>query len=65
MTYKIYFQICGKKLQIEVFAESASEAIDKVRSELKIDKIVPEIDNTFKTNEIPYILKDIFGGFKL
>ena len=65
MTYKIYFQIYGKKMQSEVFAESASEAIDKVRSELKIDKIVPEIDNTFRENSsIPDILKDIFGGFK-
>ena len=63
MTYKIFFQIYGKKMQCEVFAESASEAIDKVRSELKIVKIVPEIDNTFKTNEIPDILKDIFNGF--
>jgi hypothetical protein len=65
MNYKIYFQIYGKKMQCEVFAESTSEAINKVRSELTIDKIVPEINNTFRENSaMPDILKDIFGGFK-
>ena len=45
-------------MQVEVFAESSSEAIDKVRSELKIDKIEPIY------TDIPEVVKDLFGILK-
>jgi putative cell wall-binding protein len=42
--WTVYFEIYGKKMKTTVTAASESEAIEKVKSKLKINKVVCEND---------------------
>ena len=53
-TYKVYFEIYGKKLKIDIKANSLSEAMAKVKDSIIFHKIVP-VDDDLQH------LKDFFG----
>jgi len=55
MKYKVYFQICGKKLVKSVNADNQQDARNKILQELKIDKV------TIDENDTIDFLSDIFG----
>jgi len=53
-TYKVYFEIYGKKLKIEIKANSLSDAMSKVKDSIIFHKIIP-VDDEVQN------LKDFFG----
>jgi len=53
-TYKVYFEIYGKKLKVEIKANSLLEAKEKVRNSVIFHKVVP-LDDDLQN------LKDFFG----
>jgi hypothetical protein len=57
--YKIYYEIHGKKLRVEIEAASAKEAMERVRAAIIFRKIerVPE------SCEVVDELRKIFGMF--
>jgi len=55
MRYKVYFQICGKKMVKSINADNQQDAQNKILEELKIDKIM--IDE----NDAVEFLSNMFG----
>ena len=56
-TYKIYFEIFGKKMKYEVEAESKNDAINKLKNKINIIKINEEIND----DDMLENLKNMFG----
>ena len=56
-TYKIYFEIFGKKMKYEVEAESKNDAINKLKNKINIIKIDEEIND----DDVLDNLKNMFG----
>jgi fructose-bisphosphate aldolase class 1 len=56
-TYKIYFEIFGKKMKYEVEAESKNDAINKLKNKINIIKI----DEGINDDDVLENLKNMFG----
>jgi hypothetical protein len=59
MQYRVYFEICGKKMQLVIEAESAKEATAELKKRIIIHKISRENDD-LNTDSLDF-LKNIFG----
>jgi hypothetical protein len=60
-TYKIYFEIFGKKMKYEVEAESKNDAINKLKNKISIIKINEGINEGINDDDVLENLKNIFG----
>jgi hypothetical protein len=60
-TYKIYFEIFGKKMKYEVEAESKNDAINKLKNKINIIKINEGINEGINDDDVLENLKNIFG----
>lgn len=60
MIYKVYFQLYGKKMKINIDADTQEEAKQKIKDSIIFDKIVFVNDN-INDNDIFENLKNIFG----
>ena len=60
MTYTVFFQIYGKRMKVEVEAISKSEAIQKVKDAVKIDKVESNNPFNYDANNI----MDFLNGFR-
>ena len=56
-TYKIYFEIFGKKMKYEVEAESKNDAINKLKNKINIININEGIND----DDVLENLKNMFG----
>jgi hypothetical protein len=56
-TYKIYFEIFGKKMKYEVEAESKNDAINKLKNKISIIKINEGVND----DDVLENLKNMFG----
>jgi hypothetical protein len=56
--YKVYFEIFGKKLVVEIAADSEEQAKYMVIGKIKWHKI----ERSHNKSEIPNIFKEIFGS---
>ena len=54
MEYRLYFELCGKKMQVVIEAGSEQDAEYLLRGKIKVNKIVP-------VDEVVDNLKDILG----
>lgn len=59
MKYNIYYQINGKKFQQIVEARNMNSAREKIKNQIKFDKI----DIIKNEDEVVNMLKNIFGMF--
>lgn len=57
-TFRLWFEIYGKKLKVETDAPTEAEARSKVRNSIKFHK-VEEVRKT----DIPDFIEDIFKNF--
>jgi hypothetical protein len=60
-TYKIYFEIFGKKMKYEVEAESKNDAINKLKNKINIIKINEGVDEGVNDDDVLENLKNMFG----
>jgi hypothetical protein len=60
-TYKIYFEIFGKKMKYEVEAESKNDAINKLKNKINIIKINGGINEGINDDDVLENLKNMFG----
>jgi fructose-bisphosphate aldolase class 1 len=64
-TYKIYFEIFGKKMKYEVEAESKNDAINKLKNNINIIKIDEGINGGINEgindDDVLENLKNMFG----
>ena len=60
-TYKIYFEIFGKKMKYEVEAESKNDAINKLKNKISIIKINEGINEGINDDDVLENLKNMFG----
>jgi hypothetical protein len=61
--YTICFEIYGKKLKTTVIATTEEEAKEIIKSKIVFHKITKEKYDYYQ--DIPDVLKDLFGGIKL
>lgn len=62
MIYKVYFQLYGKKMKINIDADTQEEAKQKIKDSIIFDKIVQVNDNiTDNDNDVFKNLKNIMG----
>jgi hypothetical protein len=60
MIYRVYFEIFGKKMQVDIVSDTQESIIDVLKDKIIIHKVVEKNDDYINDSTANY-LKDVFG----